>query len=119
MGVELQKKSLKTIETLSMDTIVVSGRPVNSKKQERARRKCLELLLPLLGSAGVKRAVLESRTDSLDKRDREMAVNLTRKGWLSNVTVAHQRGEDEPRLWIPDQIIGAKGHVDAKTAAPN
>lgn len=117
MGVSLQGDSLKLVGSFAMDVIVVSGRPINPRKQERARRKCLEVLLPLLGSAGVGRVVMESRSDALDKRDREMAVNLIRKGWLGSVVLAHMRGSDEPRLWVPDQILGAQGHVDAKGAA--
>ncbi|MDO4808320.1 MAG: hypothetical protein Q4A07_13845 [Coriobacteriales bacterium] len=117
MGVSLQGDSLKLVGSLAMDVIVVSGRPINPRKQERARRKCLEVLLPLLGSAGVERVVMESRGDALDKRDREMAVSLIRKGWLGDVTLAHMRGGDEPRLWVPDQVLGAQGHVDAKGGA--
>ncbi|MBR3225610.1 MAG: hypothetical protein IKF78_09825 [Atopobiaceae bacterium] len=117
MGVSLQGDSLKLLGSLAMNAIVVSGRPINPRKQERARRKCLEVLLPLLGSAGAGRVVMESRGDALDKRDREMAVSLIRRGWLGNVRLAHMRGDDEPRLWLPDQILGAQGHVDAKGGA--
>ena len=117
MGVSLQSDSLKLMGSLAMDVIIVSGRPVNLRKQERARRKCLEVLLPLLGSAGVDRVVMESRSEAQNKRDREMAVSLIRKGWLGDVTLAHKRGSDEPRLWVPDQILGAQGHVDAKGSA--
>lgn len=117
MGVSLQADVLKLVGSLAVDIIVVSGRPINPRKQERARRKCLEVLLPLLGSAGAERVVMESRGDALDKRDREMAVSLIRKGWLGNVMIAHMRGGDEPRLWVPDQILGAQGHVDAKGSA--
>lgn len=112
MGEKLQEQSLIQIGMFDMSVIIVSGRPVG--KQERARRKCLELLLPLLGSAGVSRVIMESRSGVQDKRDREMAVSLIRKGWLGDVTVTHQRGEEEPKLWIPDQILGAQGHVDAR-----
>lgn len=117
MGVSLQRDSLEVVGSFPMDVIVISGRPINPRKQERARRKCLEVLLPLLGSAGVGRVVMESRGDALDKRDREMAVSLIRRGWLGGVTLAHSRGGDEPRLWLPDQILGAQGHVDAKGGA--
>jgi len=114
MGEKLQEQSLGRIGTFEMGIIIVSGRPV--KKQERSRRKCLELMLPLLGSAGVSCVVMESRRGVQDKRDQEMAVSLKRKSWLGDVRVIHQRGEEEPRLWIPDQILGAQGHVDVNGA---
>lgn len=117
MGINLQRNSLALIGSLPIDAIVISASPVNMKKQERARRKCLELLLPLLVSAGVDVAVMESRSDNQNKQDREMAVSLLRKGWMNNITVLHAMGGDEPRLWIPDQILGAMGHVDAKGKA--
>ena len=118
MGVELTSCALDAISKLVMDVIVVSGRPVNMRKQERARRRCLELLLPLLASAGVSRVVMESRSESQDKRDREMAVILTRKGWIGSLRLYHARGEDEPRLWIPDQILGTQGLADTDGVVP-
>ena len=43
MGVALRGCALDAISKLDMSVIVVSGRPVNMRRQERARRKRLEL----------------------------------------------------------------------------
>ena len=90
---------------------------MNMRKQERARRKCLELLLPLLEAAGVGMLVLESRNEVQNKRDRELVMSARRKHLITRIDLSHEPGEGQPMLWVPDQVVGALGAVEASGAA--
>ena len=53
--------SLSAIAALGTSHTIVAACSIAAKKQERARRTCLESLLPRLEGMGVQRYVLESR----------------------------------------------------------
>ena len=118
LGLEAQARSLRIIAGMDLQTICVSACPMNIRKQERARRKCLVLLLPLLEAAGVRMLVLESRNEAQNKRDRELVMSARRKHLITDVDLRHEPGGTHPMLWVPDQIVGALGTVDAKGCAP-
>lgn len=110
---ELPKAKLRIAETLGQldiaHTIVVAS-PMDPRKQERARRKCLERLLPELEHIGVDQAWFETRTASLNTRDRAMVVALRGAGALAGrLRVDFADPRVEPMLWIPDVIAGAVG----------
>ena len=48
LGIKAQRESLQAIASLDSRSTIVVAAPINPHKQERARRKCLETLLPLL-----------------------------------------------------------------------
>lgn len=77
---------------------------------ERARRKCLELLLPTLEKEyGVSRLVLESRETSQDDRDLVFVRGLRSRRFISQLRVDFAPGFSDARLWIADQALGAIG----------
>ena len=77
---------------------------------ERARRKCLELLLPTLEKEyGISRLVLESRETSQDDRDLMFVRGLRSRRFISRLRVDFALGFSDARLWIADQALGAIG----------
>ena len=42
-------------------------------------------------------------------RDVELLETLRRSGGVSGIRVSNARGEADPRLWVPDQVLGAFG----------
>ena len=79
---------------------------------ERARRKCFERLLPNLEQRGVDLLVLESRWKQEDQYDIEMAAAMRSRKMIERIRLEHVRSNTgEPRLWAPDQIIGAIGEI--------
>ena len=104
----LRKKSVRTIAKMDHLTTVVAAAPLDYRKQERARKKCLGILLPALEELGVSQAILESRDRKGDLRDVETAKYLRRQGTISEIRVSHA-GTEEHGLWLPDQILGAYG----------
>jgi DNA-binding GntR family transcriptional regulator len=69
------------------------------KRQERARRKCIERMLAELTGRGIASVVFERRHEELDARDRALVTALKRQRW--------QPAADEPLLWLPDIAAGA------------
>lgn len=71
MTLSEKRRSIPVIEALSLPHIAIAATPLDGTvTSERARRKCLELLLPTLEKEyGISRLVLESRETSQDDRD--------------------------------------------------
>lgn len=110
-------KIAAAIGTVDMAAIVVVGVPMARRKQERARRLCMETLMPALEALGVSRVYLEARTPSLVTRDREQVANLVGKKLITkDLRVLTARPRDEPMLWVPDAVAGAVGAARAGNA---
>ena len=118
MGRSAQALSLQVIAGANAVTVVIIAAPVNPRKQERARRKCMEALLPILEKDGIDELIMESRNDVLDARDREMVSAMKAKGLLNSIMVNHRRGETDPRLWFPDLVLGAYGDIFSESDCP-
>lgn len=89
---------------------VVIGAPVDHRRQERARRLCLERLAFELRARGVTRVWMESRTPALNTRDRMMIdVLRIRRVIDQHLLVDMALPEQEPLLWLPDIVAGAVG----------
>lgn len=98
---------VKTIADLDLIAIVTVGTPVNPKKQERARRCCLERLLFEVDRLGVEQVWLEARTESLNQRDRVMVASLRGARVIpAGLRVDFARPSVEPMLWLPDVFAG-------------
>lgn len=95
------------ISELAPMTVVVTHLSERVKKNERCRRKCLEALYHDMVGMEVFDLLLEDRSPSQNSRDREHIVALQGQGLDSRVRIAHQRGGDEPLLWIADVLLGA------------
>ena len=117
MGHKAQRKSLEIISALDLSCTVAIARPLNSKKQERARRKCLEKLIVSLEEAGGRSLILETRDNDLDQRDIDFVKGAKASMRIGSLSVAHANAKSCPQLWIPDQLIGAMG--DTLTHAGN
>ncbi|MEU4388988.1 hypothetical protein [Promicromonospora sp. NPDC023805] len=92
--------------------IVVVGSPVDPRKQERARRQCLERLVFELGNMDVSQVWLESRTQSLNERDRRMFAALHAKHAMPvELHIDFALPTDEPMLWVADAVAGAVGQA--------
>ncbi len=108
-----KRRSIPVVESLSLPHIVAAAAPLDNIKPDRARRKCLERLLPELEQRyGVTRLVLESREASQDERDLVCVRGLRSRGFIHQLRVDFAPGASDARLWIPDQVLGAIG--DAK-----
>ena len=105
----LQKQSLEIIAELEIESVVAVGRPLDGRRQERARRKCLEALLGILNARGTQSLVLESRDSALDHRDLDFVKHARAAHRIGTCTVGHADGKSLPELWLPDQVVGAMG----------
>lgn len=101
--------SIEAISTIGHQTAIVVASPLKGIKQERARRKCLVSMLIKLEEMGVSTLFLESRQNALDKRDRDCLMYARRANAVKAIDVEHVRGENDARLWLPDQVLGAYG----------
>jgi len=103
-------KSAAAISAIDRAAVAVVGVPMAKRQQERARRICMETLLPTLEQLGVSRVSLEARTQSLIRKDREQVANLVGKKLISPaLRVGTARPLEEPMLWVPDAVAGAVG----------
>ena len=116
MSQGLQRKSLQLIAEIDRVDMVVIASPLDGKKQERARRKCLEALLPKLEERGIEDFVLESRGATSDKLDISYIKYAKGSKLVKSISISHADGSVEPRLWIPDQIVGAMGDYMTQTS---
>lgn len=107
LGVRAQRESLSRIASLESESTIVIASPINPRKQERARRKDLETLLPLLENRGITKLVMESRFPAADAKDMALYRSMRRKGLINAIELDFASPEEEHRLWIPDQILGA------------
>ena len=96
---------------MDLAAVVVVGVPMANRRQERARRICMETLLPTLEQEyGVSQVFLEARTQSLIRKDHEQVANLVGKKLItSTLRVDNARPLEEPMLWVPDAVAGAVG----------
>ncbi|MFJ2621274.1 hypothetical protein [Glutamicibacter sp. NPDC087344] len=62
MDVSAKKVAMDLISRIDVAHIVVVAAPMDPKRQERARAKCMERLLAELGDLGISAAFLESHT---------------------------------------------------------
>jgi len=88
-------------------SVVVAHLDERSRKVERYRRKCLESVYHELVTSEVFDLTLESRSASQDRKDRAHIVALQGQGFDRRLRIGHQRGGDEPLLWIADVVLGA------------
>ena len=111
LGRKAQAGVLQTVAEAPATTTVIIAAPMNLHRQERARRKCLEALRPLLEAESVETLVIESRNDAADRRDIDMVSVLRSQKRIDIIRIEHRKGASEPRLWFPDIVLGAYGDV--------
>lgn len=104
----LRAKVAATVASCDMTNLVVVGVEMTPKRQERARRQCLTHLLHVLADLGVTQVLLESRTRSLNDKDRHLVEQLRGQRLLPRtLRVDIELPNREPMLWVPDAVAGA------------
>ncbi|WP_325048080.1 DUF3800 domain-containing protein [Jiangella anatolica] len=100
--------AVRTVAQLPALHLVTIGVTLDPRRQERARRQCMEALLFHLQDAGVSRVWLETRNAAADRRDIE-AVRAARARQIIQygLLVDHARPSEEPLLWLADIVAGA------------
>lgn len=111
MGDKKRMESVNAISAFEAMHIVIAAVRITGCKPERARRKCLEHLLPILEQEGIERFVLESRSHNEDDKDIRCWQSMRSKGMIETIRIVHAKGSSNPMLWIPDQVLGAYGDV--------
>lgn len=97
----------KAVGALGLDHLAIIGRGQNLHP-ERARRKCMERLLPEVESAAVDMVTFEARQSRNDRQDRELIAVCRRKRLLSaRLHATFVPGGTEPLLWVADVACGA------------
>ena len=105
---DLRLEIASMIAELDLVKMVVVGSSYNPRKDERARRQCLERLFAELSQLGVSRVTLESR-GTRDARDVKWFTSMIGKGMLKTLRAGHGLPLEDPMLWLPDAIAGATG----------
>ena len=109
-----KRKVTELVTEFDVTHLVVVGTPLDHRKQEHARAKCMERLLWELGELEVTQVFLEQRTQSLNDRDMKLVRHLRgKKSIPSSIRVNIAQPSTEPMLWIPDQVLGAMGDAEA------
>ena len=109
-----KRKVTELVTEFDVAHMVVAGTPLDHRKQEHARAKCMERLLWELGQLEVTEVFLEQRTQSLNDRDMKLVRHLRgKKSIPSSIRVNIAQPSTEPMLWIPDQVLGAMGDAEA------
>lgn len=112
-----KRESIRSIAKLGIKYVIVKAAPLDgSVKPERARRRCLEMLLRVLEQEyGITDVVLESREATQDARDLKCVMGLRSRRIIGGLRVTFAPGASDARLWIPDQVLGAIGDVHLRT----
>lgn len=113
-----QLRSLRIIAVCEGIRAYVTVLPYEGR-QERARRKCLESLIPYFESCGVGERVLESREERDNKRDVALLLAARSKHLVSSIDLRHEPGPQNPLLWLPDQVIGTYGDAICNAKKPH
>lgn len=113
-----RRRVVDVVLSLPVEGFVVVRQVGAGDHPERARRKCLERLVPELESLGCAAFTLESRGFVQDQRDMSMVDSLRRARAVSSaIKVHHQPGPKDPLLWISDALCGAV--VASRTGDPS
>lgn len=86
-----------------------------ARRQEKARESALWSLMPQLELLGVREMVLESREQSLNRRDRRTIGSIQRAGMAAEISFRFGLPKEEPLLWIADALAGAASAARATT----
>lgn len=103
-------KVVKVIAGLEVMHMVAIAIPMDPRRQERARAKCMERLLAHLAQFGVEQLTMEQRSPLLNTRDQRLITRLRgKRAFPSTLSVNFGRPSAEPLLWVPDAVAGAIG----------
>jgi hypothetical protein len=98
------------VRTAAAGHLIVVARPIDMRRQERARAACLRRLAWELSEIGASRLTLEARPDALMVRDRRTVDDLRVRGVIPpSMRIEHGRPSEDALLWLPDQALGLVG----------
>jgi hypothetical protein len=96
------------IAALRPSALVVVGVGLDIRRQERARRKCMEHLLWELGRRPVVDVFFESRDPGMDAADKKLIdVLRVRNAIAPRLRALWVPAVEEPLAWLPDIVAGA------------
>ncbi|WEV69990.1 hypothetical protein OZX73_03790 [Bifidobacterium sp. ESL0775] len=102
-----QKQSCSMLQHLPLQNVIVSISMSGLTRTERARRKCFEVLLPILENEyEIKVLTMESRERHQDIRDLKMIDGLRSRKFINDLHINFVPGANDARLWLPDQMLG-------------
>lgn len=105
---EMRRDITAAIASCDLISTVVIGTRLDQARQERARRKCMQRLLHELQQLAVTQVWLESRTQTLNRKDLKLVDALRAEGTMARaLRVDFGLPSVEPMLWVPDAIAGA------------
>ncbi|WEV67208.1 hypothetical protein OZX72_08215 [Bifidobacterium sp. ESL0769] len=109
-----RRKSVDFINGLGLRHVVVCAEPLpHTIRPERARRKCLETLLPILEHQyGVDRLFMEARNPKQDRQEMLFVQGIRSRGFIKKMDYDLLTGRSDARLWLPDQVLGVMGADD-------
>ncbi|SDX59275.1 hypothetical protein SAMN05216215_1012199 [Saccharopolyspora shandongensis] len=102
---EHRRRFSKCLSTLPVRHLIVIGRG-RLMSSERARRKCMEALLPSLEDMGVNIVMFEARQRVNDRHDINMVDACRRRKLISRLSVIFAPRDHELLLWLPDVACG-------------
>ncbi len=103
-----RRKIAEAVGAADVACLVVVGIHVDGARQERARRLCFEQLLHRLNTLDVSCVWMESRTQSLNRKDLKMVEHMRGARIVSpKIRVGFALPRDEPMLWAADAVAGA------------
>lgn len=100
-------RAIRILRKAEVDGVVVVRRGSEVERDERRRRKCLEVFLPLLETIGCSHVTLESRGPADDLRDRRLLDALRARKLSNALRLDHEVGPREPMLAVADALRGA------------
>ncbi|NED99973.1 hypothetical protein [Phytoactinopolyspora halotolerans] len=101
-------KIAAALSAADVTCLVIVGTHVDGTRQERARRLCFEQLLHRLDTLSVSCVWMESRTQSLNRKDVKMVKHLRgARTVTSDIRLEFALPRDEPMLWAADAVAGA------------
>ncbi|HEV7655910.1 MAG TPA: hypothetical protein VGP36_14425 [Mycobacteriales bacterium] len=96
------------VADLNCDSVVIVGTPVDPRRQDRARRQCLERLLWDLRTRSVGLVRAESRGPERDRADTTALAGFRRKNVMpAGMRFEHGLPAQDRCLWLPDTVAGA------------
>ncbi|WEV47592.1 hypothetical protein OZX62_04820 [Bifidobacterium sp. ESL0690] len=115
------EKSISLINGLKLHHVSISAEPLlKTMRPERARRKCLETLLPILEiQYGVTHLFMESRNVKQDHNELRFIQTLHAKQFVRALRYELLPGGSDSRLWLPDQILGASEGCESERLVVN
>ena len=103
-----REKLVSAVLAVRCVVVVVVGVGMDERRQERARRQCLERLLWELDQRGVRRVIAETRHAERNATDIHAIGAFRRSGVVSpSLRFDHGQPVQEPLLWLPDIVAGA------------